>query len=204
MLKIICTALCIGFAWCVNAQEKPLPTYRHDMRVSLGVAPILPELHAKWINRIYDMCPPTLDVTTVYSLKRVHQPAVNISYAYRFKRWFALEIRASYAGSYEKYYDLYTDQYLFSDKSSYLYFMPVARFHWVNTGMVSLYSSVGLGVMFAWQKNADGREGVHRNQVFPAAHFSPIGISVGRKLFGFAELGASMSGIFQVGMGYKF
>lgn len=208
--RIICTATCVCLAFCIRAQEEPRPVLQQEFRVSLGIAPILPEISPKWDGLVYDrgpfyeMCPPFPVVQTRYSLKNVHQPAVNLSYAYRFKKWFALEVRASYSGSYEKYYDLYTDRYLLSDKSSYLLFMPIARFHWVNTPMVSLYSSVGAGVTFSWRKNANGTEGSWYRRVFPAVHFSPIGISVGRRLFGFAEFGASMAGVFQVGMGYKF
>ena len=75
--------------------------------------------------------------------------------------------------------------------------LPQAKFTWVNREMVRLYSSLGLGV------TAGEFDGV--SDCYLAGQAVLLGISVGRRLVGFAELGSGsmyMGGM--IGVGYRF
>lgn len=79
--------------------------------------------------------------------------------------------------------------------------MPQARFYWLNSEMVRMYSSLGVGV-------TGGRlTGTYDfvTDCYPAAQIIPVGICVGRKVFGFAEVGyGTMYVGGMIGVGYSF
>ena len=67
------------------------------------------------------------------------------------------------------------------------------RWHYYTSRWVTLYGSVGAGLA------ADAKD------VVPLAAFSPIGATVGRKLYGFVECGAfGARGLVHGGIGYRF
>ena len=75
--------------------------------------------------------------------------------------------------------------------------LPQARFNWIKKEVVKVYSSVGAGVRAgSFDERAD---------ILIAGQLVPIGINVGNKVFGFAELGIGtvyIGGMF--GIGYRF
>jgi hypothetical protein len=70
--------------------------------------------------------------------------------------------------------------------------MPTVRFVWYWREKVQLYSSVSLGVM------------TDMYEILPWGDVTLVGCSFGRKFFGFTEVGFGASGIFRIGMGYRF
>ena len=92
-----------------------------------------------------------------------------------------------------------TDQTIHSKtRGASVTILPEARFYWANYEKCRLYTSLGLGVNFAkYLENA---------HVIPAFQFTPIGITVGRKVFGFGEcytIGTVCLGG-KIGVGYRF
>lgn len=79
-------------------------------------------------------------------------------------------------------------------KSSVFKIAPMVQYEWVRSRIVTLYSE--LGVQFDVNKNGFG--GVDLN-------VTPIGITIGRELFFFAEAGAfGVKGFVNGGVGYRF
>jgi len=79
-----------------------------------------------------------------------------------------------------------------------VHLIPQFRFYYLNKPVVRLYGSAGVGLTTYF--------GEEFYDYFAAAgQFSPFGIELGRKLFGFAEcgVGTAYSGI-RGGIGYKF
>ena len=94
-------------------------------------------------------------------------------------------------------YSCQTDKKLGRENGWTATVMPQARFSWVRKEIVKLYSSVGVGVRAG---EFDGRD-----DALIAAQLVPIGINVGGRVFGFAELGFGtlyVGGMF--GVGYRF
>jgi hypothetical protein len=80
--------------------------------------------------------------------------------------------------------------------------MPVARFAWYRQGIVQLYSSAGLGLGIERRERYwNGKENLWG--CYCAFDFKPLGISVGRKWFGFAEVGYGSRGVINVGFGCR-
>jgi hypothetical protein len=75
--------------------------------------------------------------------------------------------------------------------------MPHARFYWANAKNVRFYSGIGIGLgLGQYDKYFE---------VYPAFQLSPIGFTVGRKIFAFGEtsLGTAYFGG-KFGVGYRF
>lgn len=126
--------------------------------------------------------------------------AVGLTYSYRFRKWFELSGVVTYSGYYRNYYDKYTDMLAFKGDKNQISVMPYVRFVWVHTNLVRLYSGLGLGVSFlmdSWNNSMS-------LSVIPAFAVTPIGITVGTYIYGLAEVTVGATGLFSVGIGYKF
>lgn len=129
--------------------------------------------------------------------------AISAGYTYRFTSWFELSCNLSYSGSYRNNYDIYTSEYVYSSPIHQISLTPVARFVWLNREYVKLYSSIGLGVAIVIERE----QGIKAGYYFTdsgSAFCNPIGIKVGKKVYGFGELSLGTLGIFTVGIGYRF
>lgn len=126
--------------------------------------------------------------------------AVGLSYTYRFRKWFELSGLLTYSGYYRNYYDKYTDRLAFRGDNNQISVMPYVRFVWVHTNLVRLYSGIGLGVSFLM----DSWNGSTSLSVLPAFAVTPIGITVGTYIYGLAEVTVGATGLFSIGIGYKF
>ena len=78
--------------------------------------------------------------------------------------------------------------------------MPEVRFAWVRQGIVQLYSGLGLGLSFAHYHD----NGNIAWTTSIAYDLTFVGISVGRKFFGYCDLGLGSRGIVSAGIGYRF
>ncbi len=120
----------------------------------------------------------------------------SLSYTYHSKRRVQAGVMTTFAAVTQRRKDVFTDRTV-EDLSHYSFsLMPVVRLLWLHRPAVSLYSSVSLGAVFTIDEE-DMR-------VMPWYDVSLIGCTFGRRLFGFVEIGAGMSGMFRIGMGYRF
>lgn len=86
--------------------------------------------------------------------------------------------------------------------SANLFFlMADAKFNWFRRPMFGMYSKLGLGAMCI---NGSLVEDVSGSLWLPTMHVSVIGMEIGERFCGFAELGAGMQGIAQFGVKYHF
>ena len=116
---------------------------------------------------------------------------------FHFRKWFTLAIGVATNGIWMDKHDAMTDELKGRESGFTLTVLPQARFTWMNKDFIRLYSSVGAGITGG---SFDGR-----SEAVIAAQAVPIGISIGGKLFGFAEVGIGtvyIGGMF--GIGYRF
>lgn len=83
---------------------------------------------------------------------------------------------------------------------------PAVQYEWFNRGLVTMYSDIGFTFEFSSKQHyVDGV--LTTDGVFPyfRPNFTPFGITVGKKLFGFAELVSfGPRGFINAGIGYRF
>lgn len=127
--------------------------------------------------------------------------AWGLVYGYRASRWVEVGVSLSYA-AYGR--DLFraTDRRVVScRREHYVTLMPFARFMWLNRRSVQLYSAVQLGCQWGYEKYYMGSYG---SFTYLTGQFTPFGIRVGRRLFGYVEWGVGARGLFVGGVGYSF
>lgn len=139
------------------------------------------------------------------------------SFTYNFNRTLALQASVSYERMWRK---VYRDGdvpglvmpgpagHVATGKVSFLTALVSLRVSWLNRKIVRMYSSFGLGVAVDISRPVDipsGVEPVRKFSVEPAFQLCAAGISVGKSLFGFAEIGTGY--IYTggcLGIGYRF
>lgn len=184
-----------------NAQEGELSN-RHEIRAGVG-AVWFPEYGS---NHDQYYSPDRGYANWYYKGDLVATPAINLSYTYRLKRWLALGATLTYMGQFQKEYDLYADAVHTTLNQHFFGFTPMLRADWVRTNSVTCYSIAGFGLGVASDKLSYSLSENSRREtlVVPTIDFTLIGVSVGRKFFGFCELGMSNIGIVKAGVGYRF
>ena len=140
-----------------------------------------------------------------YTGPRIFTGSISASYTYNVLSWLSVGAAFTYAGDSQKRYDRVTDHELEKNSANRFYLMPMVRFNYLNRPLIRLYSQVGIGISYMHEKkHIDGNRYV-ASGCGTAAQVTLLGVSVGKKLFGFAELlGTGVQGSVVVGIGYKF
>lgn len=80
---------------------------------------------------------------------------------------------------------------------SVLSLMHTWRFTYVNRPVFRMYSSIGLGIVMTYDPRPD--------EILPIFQLAPLGISVGKRIYGFGEIGLGAEYIGgRAGIGYRF
>lgn len=195
MKKILTLLLLLSaLPTALTAREKPQRgpfAAEHELRLTAGAYPLLPYFGEWGCDADY---PPVLRNTHRGPLYT--SGAWSLSYGYRFRRWFDLGLTCSYYGEYSRSYSNRDLSPVHRNLSHAVTLMPLARFTWVNTPWVRMYSTLGLGATIS--SGDCGRETLVSFQL------TPVGIAVGRSFFGFAEAGFGAQGALMMGIGYRF
>ncbi len=202
--KTLVTVLILSLACSIAVGQNIVNKGPHEIRLGVG-AVIVPGYYN---NNIKDDIPPPGSAPGYYRYPgdKIGTPGINFSYTYQLKRWLALGITLGYAGVFQKSYDLYTDNTVSKKGKHFISFTPAVRFDWYRSNMVKLYSCFGLGLGHIFERERYiGQDYVERDGFYtPTIDFTPLGISVGRKIFGFCEFGLSTQGFVKAGIGYRF
>lgn len=181
--------------------ERRPPLYgRHEFRFSAGFAPLRFESCGCDAERFDISVGELFDRTKYYRSDIRSTGAYALSYAYRFRRWFSLAAVCSYSGERFDLCSNLTGNRISRNRLHRFSLMPVARFTWLNRPWVRLYSSLGIG----FQAIGGNRAAWSIEESQAAFNYIPLGIVVGRSLFGFAEFGLSSQGCVAFGIGYSF
>ena len=176
-----------------GVHETPRPLSRHEIRLSIGAYPqrVEPETDYYWYRESFAS-------SKYYSGPTYTAGIYGLEYYYRCSRRWDIGLHFSWAREYYSLYSNIDGSRLKRHDTDYFSFTPTVRFQWKRGKTVHIYSAVGLGVTLTAES---GRKGVEDN---PAVQITPIGVSAGRRLFGFAELGFGAHGVFICGIGYRF
>ncbi len=203
MKKLLLLFLLSAMPAGVFAQEEPAVvrvrrpfTPQHELRLTAGAYPLLPSM-SDWEGCAAGIFHDRTHRGPVYT-----SGTWSLSYDYRFKKWFDLGLTLSYYGEYSRSYSNRDSSPVGRNRAHAVTVMPMARFTWLNRRWVRMYSSLGLGATFGYGRF--DTEGSRPENAMIAFQVTPVGISVGRSFFGFAEIGLGAQGVFMMGIGYKF
>ena len=179
--------------------------YRYEVRLGWGGYPILeantfPNSGGSWGYDV-DILPyrnQTLDkMYGTYQGPEYMTGLISGEFSIHFRKWFTLAVEAGLNGMWGRVYDSSDGSFVRRTSGISFTVIPHARFYWANAKSVRFYSGIGLGLGLG---RYDGYF-----ETYPAFQFSPVGFSVGRKIFAFGEMSlgtAYFGGKF--GMGYRF
>ena len=124
-----------------------------------------------------------------------------LAYGYRLSRAVEVGVSLSYAAYWRDLMRAPDRSVASSLREHYVTLMPFARFMWLNRRSVQLYTAVQLGCQWGYEKSyTDG----YGSFTYLTGQFTPFGIRVGRRLFGYVEWGIGARGLFVGGVGYSF
>lgn len=121
----------------------------------------------------------------------------------KFNRTVAVSVDLGLNAMWSDTYSNITGDKTGTDTGIAVYLIPKVKIYYMDRPWVRMYGTAGFGVgrYFGYTRRAI----IFKNPFKFEAQFVPFGLEVGKKLFGFAELGAGslFMGI-HVGAGYKF
>ena len=111
---------------------------------------------------------------------------ISLGYMYRLRKFLWLGAR--------------DDSFLYNHTETQIAFLPAVRFSYLNKKYVTLYSGLSTGFLLNFEKE-NGSTDVYFHPTFQLTAF---GVSVGRKFFGYTEVGLGYKGFITAGIGYRF
>ena len=115
--------------------------------------------------------------------------------------WFSIGGTFAWVGGMSTSYNSATHERIAIEHKDIFNLMPTVRFAWLRHGRLQFYSSASLG--FGIERNRSYVDTIYYD-CYCAFDFKPIGVAIGRKWFGYAEVGYGARGIVNVGFGYRF
>lgn len=196
MKKILIIALLL-FSFVAGAQENK--NWKYQARFGWSGYPVTESVIHTWKCCAYgDPYYRLRDIYYDYKLPMYTTGGISGEVAWLYKDWFTFALTLSGNFTWQGTADAVTSDRTGTDTSLFLYLVPQARFNWVRRDLVKMYSSIGLGVLAGY--DLDKEPGI-----LPVFQLNPVGIEVGRKVFGFCELGIGMmyTGA-MAGVGFRF
>lgn len=180
----------------MSAQQKEEPLYRHEWRFGLSG---LPAIDALIHGRFHDHEPYDVDIDHAYESyggPRRMLGLLSAEYSINRSKRFTFAV-GGYVNCIWNRVNDYAGIRKGTEIGLSLHVIPTARYKYVSKPAFSAYGSIGLGAMVGYE---DGEF-----FALPTFQIIPIGITFGRKVYGFAEYGAGFTYLGgSVGIGYRF
>lgn len=122
--------------------------------------------------------------------------AINVEYGTKIRDWLALGVKG-YVGflTRARRHDV-TDELLYRSSNVATSAIFNVRFDYLRREWVTLYSSLGVGVAALIEHSY--------SEVFPMYDIALVGLDVGKRFYGYLELGTGVCGSLRVGVGVRF
>lgn len=123
----------------------------------------------------------------------------------RIRKWFAVGAQVNFDGLWSRQYSSETGLKCGVRRGVVFAVLPYARFIYLDRPAVRLYSAVGIGFTAGQIEAGYGRDSYVYASKYPAFQVIPVGVSVGRRIYGLFELGIGTvyTGC-RAGIGYRF
>ena len=192
-----------------SAWENGLP-YKYELNVGWGGFPVVDALTFSWFD-LWETreeliwYPNSLgDIYSGYTGPSYSTGVISAEFNMQFKKWFALGVQANFDAIWSTVHSSDTGERIGSANGLVFALLPYARFTYLNRPVVKLYSAVGLGVTAGYRNySAEGYSAYA--SAYPAFQLTPIGIMLGRRVYGLFELGVGTVYMgCRAGIGYRF
>lgn len=181
------------------AQQKEEPRYKHEWRFGVSGIPMIDALmHGNFGHHEHYI--PICDIDYAYKDydgERRMLGLLSAEYSFNRSNKFTFAIGGYLTTVWNKVYD-YSGRKAGLNMNVSLHIIPTARFKYYTRPAFSAYGSIGIGAMVGLEQDGSFYG-------FPTVQFIPIGITFGRKIYGFAEYGGGFTYLGgSAGIGYRF
>lgn len=177
--------------------------WHHNLRIGIGTAGF-------WVDSLLDGWPfSQVDYDTnrsnlsdelfnarIYEGNERGVLGLHAEYSYALNHWLSIGGKGLVTGGWLTLYDSVTNRALARKYDLGVGILVNFRAEWLRRNNVQMYSSVGVGSSLRIRPNT-----VQAKMLWD---FTFVGLSVGRKFYGYAEFGAGLEGFFRAGIGLRF
>lgn len=210
------------FSQQYDATAEDWKQHRNEITIGAGPLALNPYYLVTWIIDVAG----AIGHNNYKSMNSMLYGNYSFNYHYQTLQWLKVGVKATYEGRGNDYYEyLDKDKKIVSDvKYSHLSvhwisLMGSVQFTYYNKGLWKLYSGADLGVLayFSQEKYYTGEKAgttEMRGQTtkndknipvfLPAFDITPFGFTVGKQVYGLAELNIGLDSFFKVGIGTRF
>ncbi len=183
----------------LSAGKREDVPYRHEWRFGIAGWPLTDGLiYGRTYKDIYmsdDFSNPDY-IYEDYEGARRMLGLLTAEYSINYRKRFTFAIGGYLSTSWTRLYD-YTGAGKGVRMGFSLTVLPTARFKYIDRDIFSMYGSIAAGVAFGYSENS--------LFIFPTFQLVPVGITIGKKVYGFAEAGVGLTYIGgNIGIGYRF
>lgn len=204
LMAVVASAQSINETKSLKLGPSGYEHYDHEIRLTVGASPI-DHLDYGWAEWGYNdgLIHPE---DFLYDGAYKNSCGYALSYMYSPRKWIAFGLYVGYTGWWQSQFSTTTNKLHSTNYEHHIMFVPTVRFSYLNRRNVRLYSSLGIGYGLCLERTKDSNGALTYSDKRPFApvQFTPIGVSVGRRLFGFAEVTVGSMANLSVGIGYKF
>lgn len=200
LIGIILSLTCVA-AYAQQSRDISIDN-RHNIRLSLSAPGLMSYFY------LVDNNDTVADADAIHSTSDLlasaryfesptrYLPGINLEYSCNIKPWLSLGGKATFAATWSSMRHVSTNELLYRNNRIATALILNLRFDYLRKPIINLYSAVGAGIAarFAYD------DGV----VTPMYDLTFFGLTLGRKVYFFAEVGAGISGSLRAGVGYRF
>lgn len=202
--RILTIILLLAMAGGAIAQERDIQTikpsrhspYHNDITLTGGLVSLY---GAFMIHDGFVAMPPPYMTSVRYCGN------YGVQYHHNFKWWFQYGVKATAEfGNVFRYAEDRTAMTGYTNESMWT-LMPSIRFTYLNRNWVRLYSGLDMGVAIQYSDDKlyePGHTGKYLESHF-AFNMTPIGINVGKKVYGMFEFNIGAASFIKFGIGYR-
>lgn len=122
--------------------------------------------------------------------------AINLEYGYKVKDGLSLGAKLYTGFTTRSRRHVITDELLYRDYLVVASAIFNVRFDWLRREWVTMYSSIGVGAVALIVYDY--------NEIYPMYDATFVGLGVGRRFYGYVEVGSGVSGSLRAGLGVRF
>ena len=142
------------------------------------------------------------DDNKYYTTDEKFTPSEHFQYLYNLKEWLSVGSFIGYYHSRQNMCVSQSNEFYSKARMDYFVVLPTVRFTFYRSSMVRLYGEVSTGLVVTNKR--DFGEESYKSGCESTLQMNFFGISVGKKLFGFATVGLGELVIFNGGVVYRF
>ncbi len=187
-----------------NRERKSSP-YKYEINVAWGYGP------AFVMNGLHDYISTTVNDSGLdhiygnYISGRKTTGLMSADFNIQFKKWFALGVQFNAVAVSNTEASSITGAAVDKFTDYALSLVPYARLTYLNREYAKVYTSVGFGISYNRDEVPENYYRGPENYIWPRFQLVPVGVMVGKRVYGMAEFGAGTEfmGV-RVGIGYRF